>query len=323
MTPSSPPSFFPGRDDAKRIFIIADGTGRTAKRLMDAVLAQYSQTKLNIRLEKIFQEVRTERRARRILDELDSDDLVIYSVISDDLREMLRKSLHERRILSLDVLEPMLKTMTKFLGFHPEYRPGLLKRRDDKNYRELEPILKSMTEFLGSHPEYRPGLLRIIDDEYYDKVDSIGFAVEHDDGRGYQLPRADVILLGLSRSCKTPISMYLACNHGIKAANIPIIANEQTKTYLLNRLEGINRRIVVGLVLDAKVLAEVRAERSSHLATDRIGRKHLQGYQDPSEIQKEIRFCRTLFEELRVKHIDITRRAIEEVSLEILSYIRR
>ncbi len=322
MAPSGPPSFFPGRDDAKRIFIIADGTGRTAKRLMDAVLAQYSQTELNIRLEKIFQEVRTERRAKRILDELDSDDLVIYSVISDDLRTMLRKSLHERRILSLDVLEPMLKTMTKFLGFHPEYKPGLLKRSDDNKYRELEPMLKKMTEFLGSHPEYRPGLLRIIDDAYYDKVDSIGFAVEHDDGRGYQLQRADVILLGLSRSCKTPISMYLACNHGVKAANVPIIANEQTKRYLLNRLERVNRRIVIGLILDAKVLAQIRAERSNHLATDRIGRKHLQDYQDPREIQREIRFCRKLFEELRIKHVDITRRAIEEVSLEILSYIK-
>jgi len=322
MTPSGPPSFFPSRDDAKRIFIIADGTGRTAKRLMDAVLAQYSRTTLNIRLEKIFQEVRTEKRAKKILDELDSDDLVIYSVISEDLRNMLRKSLHERRILCLDVLEPMLKTMTRFLGFHPEYKPGLLKRSDDENYQKIAPILKTMTEFLGIHPEYRPGLLRIIDDEYYDKVDSIGFAVEHDDGCGTQLQRADVILLGLSRSCKTPISMYLACNHGIKAANIPIIANEQTKTHLLNRLERINRRIVVGLILDARILAEVRAERSSHLATDRIGRKHLQTYQDPTEIQKEIRFCRKLFEELRVKQLNISRRAIEEVSLEILSLIR-
>jgi regulator of PEP synthase PpsR (kinase-PPPase family) len=271
----------------KEIVIISDGTGKTAKRLVDAVLSQYAHHQVDLKLEKIFQQVRDKKRARKILDDLDRDVLVIFSIVSEDLREYMHAFLHKYRILHINILEPVLKTMTEFLGFCPECKPGLL---------------------------------QIIDDKYYHKIDSIGFAVEHDDGRGFQLENADVILLGLSRTCKTPISMYLACNHGVKAANIPIIADTQIKRLLLDRLEGIDRKKIVGLTMNAEVLATIRAERSRVLVSDPVGRRNLDSYHGLAEVREEIRFCLKLFDELKVGYIDVTRRAIEEISLEILNY---
>jgi [pyruvate, water dikinase]-phosphate phosphotransferase / [pyruvate, water dikinase] kinase len=278
------------KTDMKKVIIVSDGTGKTAKRLLDAVLSQYSHQPIDLRLENTFQQVRDQKRLQKILDNLDRDGLVIFSIVSDDLREYMHTFLHKYGILHINVLEPMLKAMAEFLGFRPEYKPGLL---------------------------------QIIDDSYYRKVDSIGFAVEHDDGRGFKLENADVILLGPSRTCKTPISMYLACNHGVKAANIPIIANEEMKALMLSRLEGIDRRKIIGLTMDAEVLAAVRTERSRHLVSNSVGRRNLDSYHDLAEIRDEIKFCLRLFDQQKIGYIDVTRRAIEEISLEILNTIAR
>jgi regulator of PEP synthase PpsR (kinase-PPPase family) len=269
----------------KKIVIVSDGTGKTAKRLMDAVLAQYSEHEVDFTLESIFQEVRTKRRAKSILKNIDKDALVIFSIIEDEQRKYFHECLHERDILHLDVLEPMLKTMKKFLGVHPHYKPGLL---------------------------------QIIDDKYYSKIDAIGFTVEHDDGRGYQLDQSEIVLLGLSRTCKTPVSMYLACDFGLKVANIPIVANDEIKRQLLKRISGIDRKKIFGLMMHAEVLATVRMERSTVLTDDRYGQAQIQQYFDMTEIKKEIRFCRRFFEELDIEEINVTRRAIEEISLEIM-----
>lgn len=269
----------------KKIVIVSDGTGKTAKRLMDAVLAQYTEHEVNFTLENIFQEVRTRRRAKSILKNIDKDSLVIFSIIEDKMRKFFHQCLHEHDILHLDVLEPMLKTMKKFLGVHPDYKPGLL---------------------------------QIIDDRYYSKIDAIGFTVEHDDGRGYQLKQAEIILVGLSRTCKTPVSMYLACDHGIKVANIPIIADDQIKRQIIRRLNGIDRRRIFGLMMNAEVLATVRMERSTVLAGDRYGQEKIQQYFDLAEVKREVRFARRFIEELDIEEINVTRRAIEEISLEIM-----
>ena len=269
----------------KEIVIVSDGTGKTAKRLMDAVLAQYSDTRAEFSLVNIYQQVRNRRRANDMLNCINRDVLVIFSIISHNLRKYFHDELHKRKVLHLDVLDPMLKTMKKFLGYDPDYKPGLL---------------------------------QIIDDRYYSKVDAIGFTVEHDDGRGYQLGQADVILLGLSRTCKTPVSMYMACNHGVRVANIPIVHNDFMKKELAKRLRGINRVKVFGLMMHEDVLANVRLERSSVLV-DRIqDQAHLEEYFNVRKIRDEIRFCRRLFEEMDVEEINVTRRAIEEVSLEIM-----
>jgi regulator of PEP synthase PpsR (kinase-PPPase family) len=272
-------------NDLKKIIIVSDGTGKTAKRLMDAVLAQYDEHKVNFIVEYIFQEVRTKQRANAIFKKMSNDSLVIFSIISDDLRRYFHDKLHSRDILHLDVLDPMLRTMKKFLGVHPNYKPGLL---------------------------------QVIDHKYYSKIDSIGYTVEHDDGRGYQLDRAEVILLGVSRTCKTPISMYLACNQGFKVANIPVIMDQHYKRNLLEKLKDIDRKKIYGLIMKAEVLSMVRLERSHVLAEDMVGKSKFEKYYDLREIRDELRFSREIFDELKIGTIDVTRRAIEEISADIL-----
>ena len=271
--------------EAKKIVIISDSTGKTAKRLMDAVLGHYSQKDVEYSLVNIYHQVRERETLEGALKEIDDESLVIFSIISEDLSQYLRRRLSERGILHLNILEPMLSTISKFLG---------------------------------THPDYRPGILQIIDDKYYKKVDAIGYSAEHDDGRGQLIEEADVVLLGLSRTCKTPISMYLACNFGIQVANIPIVPDAIMEKNLLAKLAPLKQDIIFGLMMQPEVLAHVREERSLILARTTASRLEIEKYSDLSEIYSELRFCRNLFREKGWQTIDVTRRAIEEISLEIL-----
>ena len=271
--------------EVKKIVIISDSTGKTAKRLMDAVLGHYTQKDVEYSLVNIYHQVRERETLERALKEIDDESLVIFSIISDDLSQYLCLRLSERGILHLNILEPMLSTISKFLG---------------------------------THPDYRPGILQIIDDKYYQKVDAIGYSAEHDDGRGQLIEDANVVLLGLSRTCKTPISMYLACNFGIQVANIPIVPDAIMEKNLLAKLAPLKQDIIFGLMMQPEVLAHVREERSLILARTTASRLEIEKYSDLSEIYSELRFCRNLFRKKGWPTIDVTRRAIEEISLEIL-----
>jgi regulator of PEP synthase PpsR (kinase-PPPase family) len=273
-------------NNQKKIVIISDGTGKTAKRLLDAVLAQYASHSGQFSIVNIFHDIRDKKSFNSILRHIDQDYLVIFSIISGDLSDYFHKQLNKRGVLHLNVLEPMLETMSKFLGVHPDYRPGIL---------------------------------QIIDDRYYKKIDAIGFTVEHDDGRGNLHCEADIVLLGLSRTCKTPISMYLACNYGAKVANIPVIPHDTMKQNLICRLGSVMKGSIVGLMMQAEVLAKVREERSLNMTGSIETRAELESYYDVRIIWEELAFCRRFFSEMGWKIVDVTRRAIEEISLEILA----
>jgi regulator of PEP synthase PpsR (kinase-PPPase family) len=271
--------------EVKKIVIISDGTGKTAKRLMDAVVGQYSQKDVGFSLVNIYQQVRQRETFEEVLQEIDDESLVIFSIISEDLSQYFHHRLSEKGILHLNILEPMLGTMSKFLG---------------------------------THPDYRPGILQIIDDKYYKKVDAIGYTAEHDDGRGQLIEEADVVLLGLSRTCKTPISMYLACNFGIQVANIPIVPDATMEKNLLAKLAPLKQDIIFGLMMQPEVLVRVREERSLLLTRTMASQSEMEKYCDLKEIRSELRFCRDLFRKRGWQTIDVTRRAVEEISLEIL-----
>jgi regulator of PEP synthase PpsR (kinase-PPPase family) len=277
-------------DEPKKIIIISDGTGKTAKRLMDAVLAQYADQGVDLTLINIYQQVRDEQALDKILDTLDHDYLVIYSIISENLDRHIHQRLKEKEILNLNILRPMLITMSKFLGVRPDYRPGIL---------------------------------QVVDDKYYKKVDAIGYTVQHDDGGGSFIAEADIVLLGLSRTCKTPISMYLACNFGLKVANIPVVHDEVITRNMLAKLVPMKQDTIFGLMMHPEVLAEAREERSQFLARTDTDQDEVRKYYDLDEIRREYRFCRELFEKKGWPMIDVTRRAIEEISMEILEQLGR
>ena len=273
---------------AKKIVIISDGSGRTAKRLMDAVLVQYDQSDTRYSSVNIFSQVRSKRELDRILQEIDPTSLVLSSIISHDHSQYLDKALVTRKVLHLNVLQPMLDTMSKFLGVHPGYKPGLL---------------------------------QIIDDRYYRKVDSIGYTVEHDDGRGPAPEKADAVLVGPSRTCKTPLSMYLSCNYGLKVANVPIIRDNALIENLMNRLSLVPSGHIVGLLMQPEILTRVRESRVEMLAKQNRHQARLQSYCDIREVAGEFRYCRNLYVSKDWYTVDVTRRGIEEVSQEILELL--
>ena len=275
-------------NEPKKIVIISDGTGKTAKRLMDAVLVQYNETDLTFSVANIYSKIRHRKALDRILAEVDPASLVLYSIISSDQADYLDKELARRKVLHLNVLKPMLDTMSKFLGVHPEYRPGLL---------------------------------HIVDDRYYEKVDSIGYTVEHDDGRGPALDEADTVLVGPSRSCKTPISMYLACNHGLRVANLPIFKDKTMTENVLARLQAAPRNRIVGLLMQPEILTRVRENRLIMLARQDRYQAQINGYCDIREVAGEFRYCRDLYVAQGWYSVDVTRRGIEEVSQEIIELL--
>jgi regulator of PEP synthase PpsR (kinase-PPPase family) len=254
---------------------------------MDAVLAQYAGHEARFRLDRVYSDARTLERLAKILDEVDPGSLIIFSLIEKDLRQYFHRRLHEKELLHLNVLEPMLSTMTKFLGFHPEFRPGLL---------------------------------QIIDDKYYEKIDAIGFTVEHDDGLGHQINEADLVIIGPSRTCKTPISMYLACNYGMKVANIPTVQGKEQERRLLDHLKNVDDRKIIGLTMRVEVLAQVREERSVLLVDDDHA-SVIDSYTSIEQIEKELKFVRILCNRQCWEMVNVTRRAIEEISAEILAFL--
>jgi [pyruvate, water dikinase]-phosphate phosphotransferase / [pyruvate, water dikinase] kinase len=274
--------------DDKKIVIISDGTGRTAKRLMDAVLVQYYQKDLKFSLSNLYPQVRNKQQIDSILLQIDPRSLVLYTIISAGQAEYLEKELTKRMVLHLNILTPMLDTMSKFLGVHPDYQPGLL---------------------------------QIIDDRYYRKIDSIGFTVEHDDGRGPNIEEADAVLVGPSRSCKTPISMYLACNHGLRVANIPIVKDDALTQSVLARLQAVKRRCIVGLLMHPEILTRVREHRITMLARQERFQDQISTYCDIREVTSEFRFCRDLYVSQSWPSVDVTKRGIEEISLEIVEML--
>ena len=274
---------------SKSIIIVSDGTGRTAKRLLDAVLSQYDNQNFIFNLKTSYQKITTKKQIDKIVGEITDEYLVVYSLISTELGEYFHETLEARGILHLNVLRPMIKTLSKFLGVHPQYRPGLL---------------------------------HIIDDNYYRKLDAIGYTVEHDDGRGHRIEEAEIVLVGLSRTCKTPISMYLACNFGLKVVNIPIIAEEVYRDQLLKRTAKANAQRVVGLMIDANELARVREERAALLMGSKDEKQTILPYHDIVQVRTELRFCRMLYSAQNWEVVDVTRRAIEEVSAEILDRLK-
>jgi regulator of PEP synthase PpsR (kinase-PPPase family) len=272
-------------DDVKKIIVVSDGTGRTAKRLMDAVLSQYVGHESRFRVEGIHSSIRTINALDKIVDSLSGECLIVFSIVSGDLRKHLHVRLHESGILHLNVLEPMLKTMAKFIGFHPDYKPGLL---------------------------------QLVDDKYYRKIDAIGYTVEHDDGLGHQIEEADIVIVGPSRTCKTPISMYLACNHGKKVANIPVFPDEGATKRLLLRLEKVDQLKIFGVTMQPEVLAQIREARSELLAGRRSEKVLVEDYHDPAHVEAEVEYFKKLCYQQAWEIINVTRRAIEEVSAEIL-----
>jgi regulator of PEP synthase PpsR (kinase-PPPase family) len=256
------------------LFSVSDGTGETALSIVKAARVQFSETEIHL---ERFNKVRT----REVLDEilqkaLNANAIVVTTIVNPELRVFLISRAMQLGIRVVDVLFPLLETLA---------------------------------EELGQRPTAVPGLLRQLDSDYFKRVWAIEFTVRHDDGLGlHDLDQADVILIGISRTSKTPLSMYLG-HKGYKVANIPLIS----KTDLPEELFKVDQNKIVALTIDPERLQEIRAARMQTLGAIRTG-----GYADMAKIFEEIEWAREIFKRnKRWPVIDVTEYALEENAVEV------
>ena len=255
------------------IFVVSDGTGETGANAVRAVMLQF-QNQWRVR---IFGGVRQPTDVRRVMEHAaESNALVVFSLVEKREAETLLRDAERLRLQTVDLLGP---------------------------------LISRVSQHLHAQPKQEPGLLHGFTDDYFDRVDAVEFAVRHDDGANTDsLYEADIVLAGVSRTSKTPLSMYLA-HRGYKTGNVPLVAGIDPPPALLE----LNSRRVFGLDIDAVSLLTVRRARIRVIAASPFS-----NYTQPEHIADELTWARRLFRRQRWRTIDITGRAVEENAARII-----
>jgi regulator of PEP synthase PpsR (kinase-PPPase family) len=260
------------------IYLLSDATGETAEKMVMAALTQFRDKP--IRLKRISN-VRTKTQVYEALDEaLAQGALVVYTIVNRELAQLVHNECDGLGLASLDLLTP---------------------------------LLMKMAQHVGRSPGETPGLLHGVDEAYFRRVEAIEFTVKHDDGQEPRnLHQAEIVLVGVSRTSKTPLSIYLA-HRGWKVANVPLVQGVEPPPQLLE----IDPKRVAGLVIDPHRLAEVRAARLRNLGQD-----PRTAYADLEEIVAEIRYTREMFRRHSWVVVDVTGKSVEETANEVLVKLR-
>jgi regulator of PEP synthase PpsR (kinase-PPPase family) len=258
-----------------KVIIISDGTGETATATTRAVMAQfpgkdifftrYKNVRSKEQIDAIFQEAAIHH------------DMVVYTIVSQDLRLYIGELSKRDHVRSVDLLGP---------------------------------LLASFSNFFEQEPNYTPGLLHAVNDEYFNRVAAIEFTLNHDDGRNIEsLEQSDVILVGISRTSKTPLSLYLSME-GVKVVNVPIIHGLP----LPEKLFLVDQRKIFGLTIDPETLYQIRKNRLTKLGVQDEG-----DYAEISKVTEEIEWANNLFSQnKRWPVFNVTGKALEETAAEIL-----
>lgn len=259
-----------------KVIIISDGTGETATAISRATMAQFSGREVFFTR---YKNVRTKEQIDAIFTEAAiHHDLIVYTIAKADLREHIAEISRYKHYRALDLLGPVLTAFS--------------------NYFEQEPSLEA-------------GLLHQVNDEYYNRVAAMEFTLNHDDGKNLgSLHLADVVLVGVSRTSKTPLAVYLS-HKGLKVVNIPIIKD----TPLPEELFKIDQRKIFALTIDSEALEEIRKKRLTRLGAS----IHTGNYADQQNVASELEWADRLFREnKRWPVFNVTGKAIEETAAEIL-----
>jgi regulator of PEP synthase PpsR (kinase-PPPase family) len=263
----------------KVIYLVGESTGETISKIARASLAQFSQEYIEV---KKFFLVKNKSLISSIIKQASEDKaLVAFSMIEPGLRDSLIREAEQRDIKAIDVIGDFIMQLSLFLNEKPLAIPG-------RQY--------------------------ILDEDYYRRIEAINFSVKHDDGKMPQgLKLADIILVGLSRTGKTPLSTYLA-NQGWKVANVPIHPDMDPPEELFQ----VDQRKVFGLIISVESLVKLRESR-----LEQLGLTPYAKYADPVKISEEIEWCKDFFKHHpRWRVVDISNRAIEEASASIVSAYR-
>lgn len=262
------------------IFVVSDGTGGTAKQTLKAALTQFAGAQVKI---KRRAEIRSREQVRQVIEEaVARQGLIVHTLVSDDLRQGLLDMCRLRDVETIDLMGPLLAQ----LAVH-----------------------------LSNEPSEEPGLYRKLNEAYFRRIESMEYAFRHDDGqRLHELSKAEIVLVGVSRTFKTPLSIYFAFK-GWFVANVPIVLNMPVPPILFDLPPG----RVVGLTTDPYRLAALRRVRHEHLGGS-TGQ-----YAEVDYVREEIRYALRTFRSSTPQWpiVDVTNKPIEEIASEILAMLRR
>jgi regulator of PEP synthase PpsR (kinase-PPPase family) len=255
------------------LHLVSDSTGETIGALVRACLVQFEGTEAE---EHIWNLVRTPRQLQVVIEGIAEDKgLVLYTFVDENLRKALEEFCRANSIPCVSVLRP---------------------------------ALKGMAAYFGKNPSHTPGRQHVLDADYFARIDAMDFALEKDDGNGVDhLQEADVVILGVSRTSKTPTCIYLA-GRGVRAANIPLIPGHAPP-----QVEKLKKPLVVGLTKDPDSLVAVRRNRLHMLSEGKET-----AYIDPEKVRAEVQEARRFFARIGCPVIDVSRRSIEETAAEIM-----
>ncbi|MRR59116.1 MAG: kinase/pyrophosphorylase [Deltaproteobacteria bacterium] len=259
----------------KNIYIFSNSTGETAERVIRATLAQFDAPET-----KVF-------------------------------RKSYLKTLDDIRIAVADVAKrPGLIVYTLMNRVHVAELNAEAERRGLESFDVITPIIERMEEYLGLPAKRRPGVIYKVDEDYLRRLEAVNFTVKHDDGQSTQdLEEADIVLIGVSRTSKTPLSMYLA-GKGYKVANIPLVEGLKPP----EKLFKISQDRVIGLTIDVQQLINVRESRMRNMRQSIRSR-----YTEYETVESELLFSKRLYRQNPGwMVVDMTNKAIEEAAAEIM-----
>jgi regulator of PEP synthase PpsR (kinase-PPPase family) len=257
------------------LHLLSDSTGETLENIAKAALAQFDDVEV---LRHFWPMVRSETHLERILGEIaQNPGLVIFTLVNPEIRRTL-------------------ETRCRAIGL-PAVAP-------------LDPVNHALSSMLGQEMKARPGRQHTLDAAYFARVDAIQFTIAHDDGVNWEnWEEADIVLAGVSRTSKTPTSIYLA-NRGFKVANIPIVPESPPPTTLF----ALRHPMVVGLTTSPERLIQVRRNRLLSL-----NQQDETSYVEHEAVQREVAYARRMFADNGWPVIDVTRRSIEETAAAIIT----
>jgi regulator of PEP synthase PpsR (kinase-PPPase family) len=261
------------------VYVISDSVGETAELVVRAAASQFNGSGVEIR--RVPYVTDKETIAETVQAAYESRGMIVFTLVIPEMRQYILEEAKRYRVPVIDLLGPLVDQMEKLLNRTPKYQPGLIHR---------------------------------LDDEYFRKVEAVEFAVKYDDGRDPRgLLRADVVLIGVSRTSKTPLSMYLA-HKGLKVANVPLVPEVEPPEELF--LIPSNR--CIGLVIDPEQLNLIRSERLKSL-----GLTTGANYASMNRILEELDYAEQVIRRLGCPRINVTNKAVEETANIILEIINK
>jgi len=258
------------------VYLISDSTGETLDRIFLSLKSQFANFEYE---KKEFAFVRTEQQIDKIIKECSKlqNSIILYTIVETRLAKYISNSSEKNKVPCFGILGNLILNFSKLL-----------------NQKAI----------------HKPSAQHVLDDEYYKRIEAIQFTMSHDDGKKLDdITQADIVLLGVSRTSKTPTSMYLA-NRGYKTANIPLVMDQKIPEELKSKN---SKTCIIGLVTDPERLVDVRRNRVTIMRETNI-----KEYTDLNFIKEEINRSKKLFTKYNWPTIDVTRKSVEESAASIL-----